>query len=466
MDKISFVPFFLQSFPESLVITILGLAWVGSRPGALHLAAIAALTTVFSFVVRLLPIVFGTHSLLQLLFMVLLVRVVLKHAWKTAFTAVVLGITAMGMMESLLVPLWIRISSISMPALLSDPWLRVLVPLPHIFLLGMLALVSIARNWVIIPLGDTSANKDGPDLRKGSFLLLVIVLLQTFVFVALTLTFYALNSGRFPTPSTQSLIALGSVTSLIAAGTTIVVAYIMQQVTRKEAQLAAETRNLQAIQDLYLAVRTQRHDFLNHVTSIHGFLKIGDFVTAKQYMETLYQEVKQNQAILNLRVPALSGLLQAKSNIAGERGVEFRVTIDPGFSDIPLNPVELTGIVGNLVDNALDAVLEHPPDRPLVRVELLRVDNGFTISVTNTGHPLAPDIKNKIFTAGFTTKKSNLHYGLGLTSVQVIVQKYGGRIEVREPDDLQGVRFVVFIPQRTCAHRDAGVLSHHPAPPS
>lgn len=424
MDRISFLPFFLQSLPENLIILYLGLLWTGTRVGVRKLMPLALIGTGGSFVIRSLPLAFGFHTLIQLAMLILLVQFCIKQNWKASIVAALLGSLAMGLAESLFDPLILSQMHITYTELLSDPLLRVLVPLPHLIFLGLIGTFSIRRNWVIVNL-NTDVKKD---FKVAS--LFVIVLFQAFFLIMLNIIFYVYRSGNFPMLELSLLFGIVNIILITASLTTIFMANKMLNITHQEGLLKERSRQMESMQDLYLAVRSQRHDFLNHVTSLYGLLKTDDFATAQKYMETLYEEVKQSHTLMNLGLPALSGLLHTKGSIAWQRGIDFKIDIDQEFSTILLSSVDLTGVIGNLLDNALEATPLEGASQNRIKVELIynKREQNYTIRVSNTTPRPSQEIIDKLLRQGFSTKDRAKHSGIGLSTIAHITQKHDGQI--------------------------------------
>ncbi|MFB9705263.1 sensor histidine kinase, partial [Rhodococcus aetherivorans] len=167
--------------------------------------------------------------------------------------------------------------------------------------------------------------------------------------------------------------------------------------------------------------------------------------------QTLVDEV-----IGSVDEPVLAALLLGKSAQASERGVEFDVRVDDGLDLGDLPPVELITIIGNLVDNALDAAALSPSGvdasavdasavntsavdegardapkvaahHPKVVVAMRAGDQQVTITVTDNG-PGIPDL-SRAFTRGSTTKDpGQTGRGIGLALVEQSVRRVGGSI--------------------------------------
>ena len=148
--------------------------------------------------------------------------------------------------------------------------------------------------------------------------------------------------------------------------------------------------------------------------------------------------------------PAVAALLLAKSAQAAERGIEFAVTPRSALPPDVAPDHELVTILGNLLDNAFDAVaavLDGPR-----RVEVGSIvdsgtgSSGVRIVVTDTGPGLTPDQAASAFTAGWSTKHARGPAGgrgLGLALVAQAVARCRGSVRV-EPGP--GARFEVWLP--------------------
>jgi two-component system CitB family sensor kinase len=145
----------------------------------------------------------------------------------------------------------------------------------------------------------------------------------------------------------------------------------------------------------------------------------------------------------------LVGLLLGKAAAAHERGVELRLTDDSWLADAPEKVNALTTIVGNLVDNALDAVTSGPTTPPgepgLVEVTLRDDDSEILIEVSDNGPGVPEHLREKVFLDGFTTKVATqgVRRGIGLALVHRLVQRLHGTIALA---DGPGARFVVHLP--------------------
>jgi sensor histidine kinase regulating citrate/malate metabolism len=138
--------------------------------------------------------------------------------------------------------------------------------------------------------------------------------------------------------------------------------------------------------------------------------------------------------------PVLAALLLGKVAQASERGVELEVTAASSVPPTALPARDLVTVIGNLIDNAIDAAVDGQPPR---RVTLtLKPDDGcLLIRVADTGPGLDPDQVADAFTRGWSTKQAGR--GLGLALVGHVVRRHAGSIEVERDG---GAVFVVRLP--------------------
>jgi two-component system CitB family sensor kinase len=181
------------------------------------------------------------------------------------------------------------------------------------------------------------------------------------------------------------------------------------------------------------ALRAQAHEFSNRLHAIVGLVELGrgeDAIKLITDTSGLHQEL--SEALLD-RVgdPVLGAILLAKAAVASERGIELRVSDDTMLSEHPLPGDDLITLLGNLIDNALDAAAGSADER-WVSVAVGVEADGLVLRVQDSGPGVAPDLIERIFVEGFTTKRGagGRRRGLGLTLAMGIAQRNGGRLSV------------------------------------
>jgi two-component system, CitB family, sensor kinase len=194
-------------------------------------------------------------------------------------------------------------------------------------------------------------------------------------------------------------------------------------------------------------LRAQAHEFANTLQAVSGMLQLGQVDDAVDFIQDVSQEHRDLVEALprSIAEPAVAALLLGKRARAEERHCRF--VIDPASrldGRLP-DATVLVRVIGNLVDNALDAVQSAPLAERLVRVRLAAGGGQVAIEVADTGPGVPPALAELIFAEGFTTKAAGR--GVGLALVKRIVDRSGGTITVgRAPEG--GALFQVAIPSQ------------------
>lgn len=195
------------------------------------------------------------------------------------------------------------------------------------------------------------------------------------------------------------------------------------------------------------ALRSQAHEASNRLHTTVVLIETGRIDDAVRYA-TAELEMSQrltDRMIETITEPVLVALLLGKIAQANERGVVLTVTSDSMIHEGVLPSSDLVTIVGNLIDNAIDASAEgtHPKNVELtVRADAVDLH----IQVEDSGPGMTPDQRERAFTRGWSTKISTTDAGrgLGLALVTQVVRRHGGTVEVeRSPHG--GARFTVAI---------------------
>lgn len=197
-------------------------------------------------------------------------------------------------------------------------------------------------------------------------------------------------------------------------------------------RLAGELESVRTLSD---ALRSQTHEYANRLHTVVSLLELGRSAEA---IELISLETERSQSLADDVVgaagePVLAALLLGKVSQAAERGIQLRISVDENLGVPSLSITELVSVVGNLIDNALDAASAGTAT-PRVTVTLSS-DHGVGVThleVSDSGSGIGPGILPHIFERGFSTKPADASgRGFGLAVVREIVQQRAGEIEVR-----------------------------------
>jgi two-component system, CitB family, sensor kinase len=215
---------------------------------------------------------------------------------------------------------------------------------------------------------------------------------------------------------------------------------------RDRTDLEHLTGELDSARGLTEALRSQAHESANRLHSIVSLIELGHPARALAFAT---EELQLSQRLTDRVVgavtePALTALLLGKAAQASERGIELVISEDAQWPQDAAPVRDVVTIVGNLIDNAFDAVGALAGER---RVEVdSRVDGSLLLlSVADSGPGLPPGSVDEAFRRGFSTKAqgSEGRRGIGLALVAQSVARLGGDLTVSGPP---GARFTVRLP--------------------
>ncbi len=215
---------------------------------------------------------------------------------------------------------------------------------------------------------------------------------------------------------------------------------------RDHTDLQALTGELDSARGLAEALRSQAHEAANRLHSVISLIELG---RTEQALTFATEELALAQQLTDLVVgavhePVLAALLLGKAAEANERGVKLEV--DPA-SSVPESVIparDLVTVVGNLLDNAIDAAAGSPGPRRVGFSSWVQDDasgpgiaSTLVLEVSDSGPGLDKDSAAKAFTRGWSTKtdKRLIGHGLGLALVGQVAHRNGGTVEVSRAGD-------------------------------
>ncbi|MBO4256191.1 sensor histidine kinase [Streptomyces griseorubiginosus] len=217
---------------------------------------------------------------------------------------------------------------------------------------------------------------------------------------------------------------------------------------RDRTELEQLGRELDSTRGLIDALRAQDHEHANRMHTLLGLLELEMYDDAVEFVGEVVGDHRATaeQVTEKIHDPLLAALLVGKATVAAERGVALWVSDRTRLPDRLIDPRGLVTVVGNLVDNALDAVAATPHAR--VEVELRAEGRTAVLRVRDTGPGIPEEQRELVFTEGWSTKEPPAHgkRGIGLSMVRRLAERQGGSATVREADG-GGAEFTVVLPE-------------------
>ncbi|OAH14658.1 ATP-binding protein [Streptomyces jeddahensis] len=217
---------------------------------------------------------------------------------------------------------------------------------------------------------------------------------------------------------------------------------------RDRTELEQLGRELDSTRGLIDALRAQDHEHANRMHTLLGLLELEMYDDAVEFVGEVVGDHRATaeQVTEKIHDPLLAALLVGKATVAAERGVALWISDDTLLPDRLIDARGLVTVVGNLVDNALDAVAGAPHAR--VEVELRAEGRTAVLRVRDTGPGIPAEKRELVFTEGWSTKKPPAHgkRGIGLALVRRLAERQGGTAQVGEAVG-GGAEFTVVLPE-------------------
>lgn len=220
---------------------------------------------------------------------------------------------------------------------------------------------------------------------------------------------------------------------------------------RDRTELQGALGELSSLQVLTDSLRAQAHEAANKLHTVITMVEMGRPEDAVIFAT---EELELSQRLVDrlsddVAEPAIVALLLGKTAQADERGIALTITEDthlPSASEgLPLSPQEIVTVLGNLVDNAMDAC---DRDDPWVEVTVSLDNTELLMRVADSGAGMDSDTFTRAMQRGYSTKSDSdtEHHGLGLALVAQVVQRRGGELTA---DVTYGSVVTVTVPSST-----------------
>ena len=202
-----------------------------------------------------------------------------------------------------------------------------------------------------------------------------------------------------------------------------------------EYQTEQSEKHLNEVRSIHKEMRGYKHDFHHHLQTLKGQLEAGEVDRALAYIEQLDNQLMNVDTLLKTGNVSLDAILSAK--IAQAKAENIAVTVKANVPDtLTISDLELSIVVGNLLDNAIEACRTVTGER-FIRIFISMKGNMLYFSMLNTS-----GAKRKKTGSLFATHKDGVH-GFGLRRAEAILEEHGGWVKYNSEDGAFTSEFLV-----------------------
>ena len=179
------------------------------------------------------------------------------------------------------------------------------------------------------------------------------------------------------------------------------------------------------VENMYAQMRGWRHDYRHHIQVMKIHAANGEFEEIVKYLDMLDEDLTNIETLIKTGNQMADAILNSKLSIAAEKQINVKAVARIPVA-LTISELDLCIVIGNLLDNAMDACMELPAEERLIRIYMEMKGNYLYLALTNT----ASGAKKRNFRS---TKGAG--HGLGLARVDAVIKKYGGYITRASEDN-------------------------------
>ncbi len=446
MEKMPILILLLYSIPESIILISLSAAIYGYKvkENFYRIILLGISLAIITYIVRALPeLKFGLNVLIEIPVFILLTSKYLKISFVKSFFYIFTGFIIIALLEYITYPLASLVFNMPVKEIFSNTFYRLVTGWSYLLIMAAVTVLLLKKQVSLV--SATSFFYPKTRSKKINLVLIILVMMQAFLSGAMNLIILNQEYSLWPLLDN---IAFTRIAGFLLFTVPLISIFLVKRLfTLSEQETITETQEafLDNINKLFVTIRGQRHDFIHHVQVMYSMLQNNQLQEARSYMENLLGEIQSVSRVIKVKDPVLSALFNTKTAVAERLNITLDVRQETPLDGLKLKPYEIVKILGNLIDNALEAVANEPIEFRNVKVILKKFSFVFVFEVINPRPLINPQEVDRLFQPNYTTKKD--HSGLGLAVVKEIVDQIGGEIIVKSSEE-KGTSFSVIIPAK------------------
>ena len=179
-------------------------------------------------------------------------------------------------------------------------------------------------------------------------------------------------------------------------------------------------KQVREIQNMYRQVRGWRHDYRNHINNMKIQLSEGNYDKLSDYLNELADDLDTVDTVIKTGNVMADAILNSKLNVAEKMNIKLNVKANVP-DKLPMSDVELCSMLGNILDNAVEACGTLPEEERFMRVYIGKLKGQLYLSVQNSAGKVRKSKNTYLST-------KNGEHGYGLFRIDRVAKKYGGYV--------------------------------------
>lgn len=192
-------------------------------------------------------------------------------------------------------------------------------------------------------------------------------------------------------------------------------------------------RHCEEVENMYRQTRGWRHDYHNHIQIMKAHLAMGELDELEAYLNALDTDLATVDTVIKTGNVMIDAILNSKLSVAAAKGIAVNAkAIVPRELNTTISEVDVCLIIGNLMDNAMEACMRIPdPEKRFIRVYIDILKGQLYIYIMNA-------VGESLKRAGGTyiSTKNRENHGFGLLRVDKVVERYHGYLERQDEEDI------------------------------
>ncbi|MEY8327827.1 GHKL domain-containing protein [Lachnospiraceae bacterium 48-33] len=189
-------------------------------------------------------------------------------------------------------------------------------------------------------------------------------------------------------------------------------------------------KHCQEVENMYRQTRGWRHDYHNHIQTMKAYLIMGNLDKLASYLNELDTDLTAVDTVIKTGNIMIDAVLNSKISLAKSRGI----TVDAKAivpKNLSVSEIDLSLIIGNLMDNAMEACMKTEKNKRFIRVYIDILKGQLYIYVMNS-------TSGKLKKSGklYLSTKNQKYHGFGLMRMDKVVDRYQGYVDRQDEEDV------------------------------